>query len=135
MPRSRSMSSTRRHAGLGTIVECQRQVEHAAYSVRSQAGWAGGDSSAAFWPARDPVCQIAALRSIHLMGSVEGNRHRKHQQNAGKDMRAVENGAAARDEIADAGGRNQHLGHDDADDHERAADAQLPTARSGSPPG
>src|SRR5712671_3100685 len=36
---------------------------------------------------------------------VEGDRHRQHQQHAGEHMRAVENGAVARDQITDPGGR------------------------------
>ena len=35
---AQDVEHARRHTGLGTIVECQRQVEHA-YSVRSQVGW------------------------------------------------------------------------------------------------
>ena len=43
---------------------------------RQVAGCSGGRalparSSAAFWPARVPVCQIAALRSIHLIAALK----------------------------------------------------------------
>ena len=55
---------------------------------------------------------------------IEGNRHREHQQHAGEHMRAVEDGAVARDQIADAGRRDQHFRDDHADDDQRAADAQ-----------
>ena len=65
---AQDVEHARRHAGLGSIVECQRQVEHAAAPSGRRLDGAGGDLPAARWPARDPVCQIAALRSIHLIG-------------------------------------------------------------------
>jgi hypothetical protein len=55
---------------------------------------------------------------------IEGNGHRQHQKNAGKDMRAVENGPVSGNQVADPRRRDQHLGHHDADDDQRAADSQ-----------
>ena len=121
---AQDVEHARRHAGLGTIVECQRQVEHA--QLRQVAGCRApaAISSAARWPARGAGLPDRGLALDPFDRGVEGNRHRQHQQHAGEHMRAVENGAVARDQIADAGRRNQHFRHDHADDHERAADAQ-----------
>src|SRR6186713_1488571 len=68
---AQDVEHARRYPRLGTIVECQRQVEHAA--LHQVAGWmeAAVISSAARWPARDPVCQIAALPSIHLIAALK----------------------------------------------------------------
>ena len=74
-------------------------------------------------------------RSSRRIAALNSHRHHEHHQHAGEHMRAVEHGAVARHQIADAGRRGQHLRHHHADDGQRAAERAGPTARSGSRPG
>src|SRR2546430_15646121 len=68
---AQDLEHARRHAGLGTIVECQRQVEHTALRQVAGCRAVGAISSVALCPARVPVCQIEALRSIHLIAALK----------------------------------------------------------------
>ena len=49
---------------------------------------------------------------------------RQHEHDAGVDPGTVQQRTVARDQIAEAVGRAQHLGHDHAHDHESAAEPQ-----------
>src|SRR6478672_1084393 len=68
---AQNVEHARRDAGFGTVVECQRYLEHA--RVLQVAGCMAPEaiSLAECWPARVPVCQIAALRSIHLIAALK----------------------------------------------------------------
>ncbi len=82
------------------------------------------NASAARWPPRVPVCQIAHRRSIHLSPALNATAIASTSSTPANTCGLSRIGAVARNEIADAGGGNQHFRDDDADDHERAADAQ-----------
>src|SRR5262245_50279094 len=124
MPRSASMSSTSGVTpGSGPLSNESVRSNTSAPSGRGLQRGAGCDLFRIL-AARPAVLPDRGLAFDPADRGVESDRHREHEQHAREYMRAVEDRAVARDQVADAGRRDQHFRDDHADDNQRATDAQ-----------